>query len=88
MKVIAVDSAGNEFLKQITFFERDGKRILSFGWPMEYDLDSEKYGLMRHYPFKKSLCIDIGGRNHKGSPNVCISTKQMNSIIEYIKENG
>ena len=87
MKVIAVDSAGNEFIKEVIVFKRKDRKILSFGWPIEYDLDDEKYGLIRHYPFKKDLCIDMGGRNHKGSPDVCISAKQLNSVIEHIKEN-
>lgn len=74
--VKAVDENGNKFVKHVKV-----KRIISFGWPCEYDLDD----LLKDYPFDESgdglgLCIDAEGRNHKFYP-VYITAKDLNSIL-------
>jgi len=61
------DKDGNTFNKHVRLIFRDGKAILSFGWPIEYDLDdlsswvSARDQGVRFY-------LDAGGRNHYGSP--------------------
>jgi len=81
MQVTAKDTVGNEFIKTVTVQigtgYSEGKKIIDFGWPVQYRAEF----LMEHYPFQKPLCIDIMGRNHKGC-QVSISAEQMNKILE------
>lgn len=81
MKVTAKDTIGNKFEKDVRVIigegYSEGKLILDFGWPVQYIADH----LMEHYPFDKPMCIDAGGRNHKGCP-VHIDADQMNIILE------
>ena len=81
MQVTAKDTVGNEFIKTVTVQigtgYSEGKKIVDFGWPVQYRAEF----LMEHYPFQKPLCIDIMGRNHKGC-QVSISAEQMNKILE------
>jgi len=81
-KVIAFDENGNKYEKDIKLYkDSTGKNVISFGWPCEYYIES----LKRHYPFKKNLCIDITGRNHKNS-SVYIHKNDLNEIFnELIK---
>lgn len=80
-QVIAKDTAGNEFIKTVTvqigIGYSEGKKILDFGWPVQYCAEF----LIEHYPFQRPMCIDMGGRNHKGSP-VTISAWQMDKVLE------
>lgn len=84
MKITIKDNVGNIIEKEIDFIwcKRSNKMIISFGWPCEYYANN----LIKHYPYEKPLCIDMGGRNHKGSP-VDIPPQVMDEIIErYIEE--
>lgn len=84
IKVIATDKQGNEFVKEVKPLQgtgfHEGMLILDFGWPVQYVADSIK----RYYPFQKPMCIDIGGRNHKGS-QVEISADQMDRVLEHFE---
>jgi len=73
LKTKAFDKEGNEYPKDVTV-------SIKFGWPAEYELST----LLKHYPFKRDFCIDIGGRNHKGIPEVTIPAKKMDSLFESI----
>ena len=73
IKTKAYDKAGNEYEKNVTI-------SIKFGWPAEYSLAS----MLEHYPFDKGLCIDMGGRNHKGIPDVTVPAENMNFVIESI----
>ena len=82
MKVIAIDTAGNEFPKTITkgtspYEFSKGEPMISFGWPMEYMASF----ILSHYPYKCPLIIDFCGTNHKGHP-VEIPAAEMNKIVE------
>ena len=86
MQVIATDTQGNEFIKTITTRTNanpynDGL-IICFGWPIEYYAED----LLKHYPYQKDMCIDIGSRNHKGL-QVSISAEQMDKIVENLIMN-
>lgn len=77
-KVIAIDSKGNEFEKTVMFNETWD--ILSFGWPIEYYLND----LIKNFIKKRKaikFIIDIGGRNHKGYPDVHIPINDAREII-------
>lgn len=78
-KVTATDEEGNTYTKEAKYNKEEN--ILSFGGFCMYDVDY----LMKYYPFDKPFCIDIGGRNHKGIPNVCISSKEINNILKEIE---
>ena len=83
MQVTATDTEGIEFIKIVTtrkseLPENQGDElIICFGWPVEYYAKD----LMKHYPFQKPMCIDMGGLNHKGH-QVSISAEQMDKVIE------
>lgn len=81
MQIIAKDTVGNEFIKTVTVQigtgYSEGKKILDFGWPVQYRAEF----LMEHYPFQKPMCIDIMGRNHKGC-QVTILAEQMDKVLE------
>lgn len=85
MEVIARDREGNEFRKSIEIIEgwpnRD-KVIVSFGWPSEYYFED----LESHYPYQKDYCIDMGGLNHKGIPDVSIGADDMDRVVEYVRK--
>jgi hypothetical protein len=88
---VAKDEEGREFSKRITAHTNDrGEWIVDFGWPASYYLgdllDPERLP-------RKGLCIDAGGRNHKGSPVwvdleifFLVIEKTMNKILTYLKE--
>jgi len=80
MKIIATDTQGNNFTKNITTRTADSKYskglIICFGGPVEYYAED----LLKHYPFQKPMCIDMQGLNHKGF-EVSIDKEQMNKII-------
>lgn len=81
--VVARDKEKNEFLKDVVLYKHEDEDwIISFGWPCEYYFKS----LKRYYPFKKGLVIDMMGRNHKGIPDVMISSDQMDSLMKQAKE--
>ena len=82
MEVIATDTEGHRFKKQISIQKPVGKYgkgrvVICFGWPVEYYAED----LLKHYPFQDDMCIDISGRNHKGC-QVSISAKQMDEVVE------
>lgn len=83
LKVKAYDEKQNEYVKnvEVILANRYGEQrvLVSFGGFVEYDYEL----LFKNYPYQKELCIDIGGRNHKGFPNVCVSEEEMNRIFEY-----
>ena len=81
MKIEAVDKEGRTFVKEVEVIVRDGERLLSFGFPILYSIDSPVYGLKRDYPFDHDICIDGAGRNHRGSP-VYVRKDDMNKIFE------
>lgn len=59
----------------------DGRRILSFGYPMQYYLNSE-IDLLKQYPFEDDLCIDFEGQHFKTDyPPVTISKEQLNNLL-------
>jgi len=86
MDVIAQDEEGNEFTKKVVLLRNpyvSDDLIVSFGGPVEY---SWKRTMLGNYPFPKPLCIDMGGRNHGGVPNVEVSADNMNKIVEKVNE--
>ena len=81
--VVAKDKKGNEFQKEVVLYKyEDQDWIISFGWPCEYYFES----LKRYCPFKKGLVIDMMGRNHKGIPDVMISSDQMDCLMKQAGE--
>lgn len=90
--IIACDETNHTFEKQAEliicgkneYSEQFGRYILSFGGFTRYYLSSLKD---RNYPYPagKEFCIDIGGRNHFGSP-VSIKTEDMNTCIQLADE--
>ena len=83
MIVIARDTKRNRWeLTVEKIITDDGKRILSFGYPIQYYLDS-KVGLLIHYPFEEDLCIDLEGKHFKTDyPPVTVSKEQINKLLE------
>lgn len=86
----AYDKSGGRFGKKISILSGCNQEyneygyygdIISFGWPCEYYVRS----LLRKYPYKNDLCIDIMGSNHKGSP-VYIKKDDLNAILKELKE--
>lgn len=81
MQVTAIDTQGNKFVKTVTTRTNANPRndglIICLGGPVEYYAED----LLRHYPYKNNMCIDMGGLNHKGF-KVCISAEQMDKIVE------
>lgn len=82
MIIEAFDTQGRKFKKEVKLTTLDGRSILDFGWPVQYYVD----GLLKHYPFKNDMCIDIMGRNHANT-QVCISKEDMNRIIQEMVMN-
>ena len=81
--VVARDKEKNEFQKDVVLYKHEDEDwVISFGWPCEYYFES----LKKYYPFEKGLVIDMMGRNHKGIPDVTISSDQMNSLISQAGE--
>jgi len=81
MWVYAVDEKGNEYPKVVSIVPGNIKqysKLISFGWPCEYDLSNFEW----EYVMEHGLCIDIGGLNHKGVPNVCIHYTDMRRIYD------
>ena len=88
----AFDTDGNRFVKTIEVYEGFNQkkdkygyygRIISFGWPCEYYINS----LLRDYPYSGDFCIDVGGRNHRGHQTY-ISKDDMNEILKTFKEKS
>lgn len=78
----AYDTVGRTFDKIVTIKENSGVPILSFGWPCEYYIgDLLKY----NYPFKTDLCIDAGGRNHRGH-TVYVKKDDVNRFIKQAQD--
>lgn len=86
MDIPAEDKEGKIYTKHVHILYRDykgsmgriyGNCVIDFGWPCSYFLRT----LLKDYPFTKSLCIDMEGRNHNGSA-VCISAGNMNKVLE------
>jgi hypothetical protein len=61
-----------------------GKRVLSFGGYCEYYLTSLLERRARYE--EHGLCIDMGGLNHMGHPNVVLSGEEMQKIFKQIDE--
>lgn len=76
---MAYDENGRKFEKSVEIIEEreSDRKILDFGWPVQYYVEA----MLKHYPFKKPLCIDMMGRNHKGS-SVYVSAEDMNKVFE------
>jgi len=78
MKVEAIDSKGNVYTKEVRLLTFANRWIISFGGFIEYDVE----GLVKQYPIDRDFCIDMGGRNHRGIPGVCIKPKVFNDTME------
>jgi len=80
MIVEAFDSQGRKFQKEVKLTTLDSRSILDFGWPVQYYVED----MVKDYPFKKDLCIDMMGKNHAGfgTGPVCISKEDMNKIVQ------
>jgi hypothetical protein len=63
IRITAYDEVGHTFEKKVTIDQGESGAILDFGWPCRYYIED----LMYTYPFKRDLCIDAGGLNHRGS---------------------
>jgi len=64
-KIIARDSGGNSFKK--TACLSPDLKVIQLGGPISYGLDDLlKWG--KTNPHATRLCIDAGGRNHRGFP--------------------
>lgn len=87
LSVRAVDEAGNEFHKELVLYtDAQGRRIVSFGWPVEYDemtWNRIMWAAISSTSKSGNLCIDIGGRNHKGHPTL-IQRDELLSVNRYI----
>lgn len=86
--VIARSEAGEKFSKSpVLHPNRKGRPILNFGGYASYDLNSLLY---LYYEHPGDLCLDIGGRNHNGSP-VHLSRDQLADVLNWatdtVKEN-
>jgi hypothetical protein len=82
MKIIAIDTAGNEFPKTVTkqdspYGFSKGEPMISFGWPVEYMVSF----ILSHYPYQHPLIIDICGTNHRGY-QVEVPATEMDRIVE------
>ena len=82
MRVMAIDTAGNEFPKTVskcvsTYGYSTGELIISFGWPFEYHASF----ILSHYPYQHPLIIDMAGSNHRGYP-VEVPAAEMDKIVE------
>lgn len=85
MKIIAKDKEGNEFCYDVKIANGYGGRIMDFGFPIQYRLDGD-YGLLKNYPLERDLCIDAGGRNHKGS-SVWVTKEDVNKFLKKVLKN-
>lgn len=83
MKVRVYDEDGRTWETVVNLLHRRGKRILSFGYPMEYDLDHPIIGLKHDYPLNKDLYIDALGHNNYNSP-VFIKKEDINQILKEV----
>jgi len=79
----AFDENGNTFKKFVTFKTRKQGKVLSFGYPVEYNLKT----LLRHYPLKRDLCIDAAGLNHKNAPTY-IRKDDLNELLGNLLKDG
>lgn len=82
MRVTAIDTAGNKFPKTVTKIDSpygfsQGRMIISFGWPVEYEVGF----ILNYYPYQYPLIIDICGENHRGY-QVSVPPKEMDKIVE------
>jgi len=82
VKITAFDDAGNTFEKEVEIRQSYGteKLVVDFGWPINYFAST----LMRSYPWKTNLCIDIVGRHHKGRAT-WVKYEDLNKICEEVK---
>ena len=82
MEVKAFDRDGNEFIKEVSTRTAQGEYsrglVICFGGPVEYYAED----LVKHYPYKRPMCIDMMGLNHKSIPHVCIPEETMDEILE------
>ena len=88
--VIATDDAGNTFAKDVIMrydpTNTFDKWMIDFGgWANYYATDLFKRWIENN-PSKKPFCLDIGGRNHRGSPNVCVSHEDMTAVVDWGKQ--
>lgn len=80
--IVAKDEEGREFPKQVTLRDNlEGKWIVGFGRPASYYLDD----LLDPKPRSRGLCLDGGGRNHRGSP-VWVDPETFLVVIEKVLE--
>ena len=78
--VNAYDMKGRTFPKLVMIKVRNGEKVLSFGYPMEYPINEKPWGIKAGYPFEHDVCIDGAGRNHLGS-RVFVKKEDMNRIF-------
>lgn len=74
---IAIDANGCQFKKHVVLkYDHKLSKIISFGEHIQYYAKD----LLKHFPFTKPFCIDVGGNLHKNS-SVFISVIDMNHIL-------
>lgn len=86
--VNAVDDAGNRFRKKLKLYTHsDGRRIVSLGYPVEYDETTWSrivWNAASHTGRSADLCIDISGRNHHGHPTI-VPREELLRLHQYIR---
>lgn len=74
---VATDGDGFQFKKHVLLkYDHRLCKIISFGGHIQYYAKD----LIKHFPFTKPFCIDVGGSLHKNS-SVFISAIDMNHIL-------
>jgi len=82
MNIIATDEKGNTFVKRLKLRSGDSGTIVSLGFPCEWYLEDIKTPPIAG---DNKMLVDIGGRNHKGSP-VYVSHKELIEAVEALQE--
>ena len=82
MNIIATDEKGNTFIKLLEIRPEDSGTIVSLGFPCEWYLEDIKTPPIAG---ADKMWVDIGGRNHKGSP-VYVSHRELIEAVEALQE--
>ena len=81
-QITATDEVGNEFIKNVTVYQRNDSWVIDFGSFASYYLFGE-YGLVnnsKEYGEDQLFYLDLMGRNHKGY-GVFITVPQLKELL-------
>lgn len=79
--IIATDEKGNTFEKKVTLRKYDDRYVIDFTRYAEYNIQSLLNNPCMNADDNELFCLDMMGRNHKGSA-VHITIKQLRDMIE------